>query len=120
MGILGISELIDIADKHSNRDFRDVFNGDKVSLAVLSDSEEGVVVVCVNLETILSHSLSVVEHSFDTGTIGLVIHVNLEAVSVVKFCVLADKQTLKSFTDWGKHVAEKCNSIISVPRTVEY
>jgi len=117
---LGISEFIDIADKHSDRDFGDILNRDEVSLSVLSDSEDGVVVVCVNLETILSHSLSVVHHSFDTGTIGLVIHVNLEAISVIKFRVIADKQTLKSFADWGEHVAEKCYSIISVPGTVEY
>ena len=93
--------------KNCHRNRRYVLERNKVGVSLLVTGENVGVLVWENLESVLLHVLGVVEDGFDRGTVGLVAHVDCEAVIVVKFRVLVNKELGNQFAQNRDVAAEK-------------
>jgi hypothetical protein len=80
---------------------------------VLADVKIVVVVGSVDLESIFSHVLSVKKDALDGSTVGLVVHVNLEAVGIVSFRVGRNDQSLEGSAEGRDRVTEKFGGSVS-------
>ena len=78
-----------------------------------------IVMVSVDLESILFQVLSVVQDCLDTGTIGLVAHVNGESVIVIKFWVLIDEKLSDKLAEFGNVSAEELGDSTGEPVSPE-
>jgi len=114
MSVSGISELITYSFKHGNGDL-DVLNRDEISFPVLADVKVLVVVRSPDLESVFSHVLSVEQQCLDRGAVGLVVHVNLEAIGIVRLRIGGDDRSLESSTEFRNGVAEKFRGSVCEP-----
>ena len=78
------------SSKYSDGHSADILEWDQVSLPLTAN--EISVVVGKDLEAVFFQILSIVQNSLDTGTVGLMAHIDGESVIVIQFWVLVDEK----------------------------